>query len=244
MRKDRFYIKDIEKKIIDDPSLLHKIRNVLRKRKGEPIFLFDGKGCEYKALISKFRSQKIELEKIELVKKLTPVFRLSLGFSLLKSKRSDFIFQKATELGISEFIPLVYKNTVVRKLTSAKIKHFKRIVIESASQSGRLFIPEIRELSEFSGLIKKIKSWDIALVALPYSSFSVRDLFKANLLDKGKNILLLVGPEGGFSSQELEELRAIDSVYFVNLSIFTLRAETASIFLVGLVSSLLNRDED
>jgi len=233
----------MEKKIIDEPYLVHKIRNVLRKREGQYIFLFDGKGAEYKALISKSGPQRIELKRIELIKKLTPIFRLSLGFSLLKSKRSDFVFQKATELGVSEFIPLVYKNTVVRKLTSAKLEHFKRIIVESASQSGRLFIPEIRELSEFSGVIKRIKSWDVSLVALPHSSFSVRDLLKTNLLDRGKNILLLVGSEGGFSSQELEELRALDNVYFVNLSIFTLRAETASIFLVGLVSSLLNRNE-
>ncbi len=236
MRQDRFYVREPERLVIEEPFLIHKIKNVLRKREAQEIILFDGKGKEYRALIRSLKPRLIELENLELVREETPSYILSLGFSLLKSWRADFVFQKATELGAGEFIPLLCENSIVRKLSSSKLNHYRKVVLEAVSQSKRLFIPEIRNLLSLASLIEKINNWDAVLVAHPYSSLSIKDLFNELSFKNLKRLLLLVGPEGGFSKKELEEFRNINNVYLVKLSNFILRAETVSIFLVGLIN--------
>lgn len=246
MREDRFYIREPAKQLIDEPSIVHKIRNVLRKKEGQTIILFDGKGREYQALISRVNSQLqlIELAKLKIIRKAKASFKLSLGFSLLKSKKQDFIFQKATELGVDEFIPFISQNSVIKKFSPSKLTHYQRIVIEASSQSRRLFLPRIKNLTTLPDLIKNRNFWDGVLVAESSSPVSIIELFRKDRLKNFKNILLLVGPEGGFSSQELKKLKKLKNTYLVKISGFNLRAETASIFLAGLVGLFLRKNED
>ena len=236
MRRDRFYLRDATNPIFTDSTVIHKLRDVLRKKKGDIINVFDGKGKEYEAKINIISPKIIELVILDIIREQEGSnIKVSLGFSLLKSSKVDYVLQKATELGIYEFLPFIASNTIVKKPRTSKIVHWKKIIQEASCQSGRLFLPHLQEVVEWNNIINGILNFDLILLAEPTSSLNVKQLLQQ--IDKGslKNILLLVGPEGGFSSFEIEQITTLEKVQSIKISNFVLRAETACMLLTGLV---------
>jgi len=230
--------------LIESKEIIHKITKVLRKKEGSPIFFFDGKGKEYSAQIKAITPKKITFEHLKITKTcLKDPLILTLAFSLLKSNKADFVLQKSTELGIDRIIPFVSKNTSVTYPGKAKLTHWQKILVESASQSQRDFIPKLNSPLKLPEILNTAdKDYSLILTGDPEASLSAGKVLSIIDREKINDILLLSGPEGGFAKEETEMFKKTPNLRLVKLSNFILRAETAAVFLTGLASHILNKN--
>lgn len=197
----------------------------LRLREGEPIELFDGTN-EYNA---RFASWEGNDAKVEVMGKSEPKgvsgIQVTLAIAFPKGKHADTLVQKATEVGVSTMIPLVTKRTVVDP-GATKLERLREVAITACEQSGRTTIPAITSPFPVDKLLATCKDYDACVIA---------DASGTQLRSHGKKVLALVGPEGGFTDEEVEAAkRAGCSV--VNLGNTTLRTETAGIVLTALLA--------
>ncbi len=201
--------------------------NVLRCAEGENILILDGMGRSFSAKIVDKNHIEI-LEENEQLKE--DKLNLILCQALLKGEKMDFIIQKATELGVLKIIPFISERCVIKKTN--KIERWRRIAKEASEQSGRLTIPDIDSIKNFDELLASINNgilfWEKAKISL------VDVFFELSLSEP---IFLIVGPEGGFSSDEVS--RALKKeIKIASLGNRILRADTAAIVSLSLVSFL------
>lgn len=201
--------------------------NVLRCRKGESILIFDGKGKSFQAKIVGQKTLEV-LEEEELYTE--NAFSVILCQALLKGEKMEMVIQKATELGVKRIIPFVSERCVVKE--TRKIERWKKIARKATEQSMRTIVPDIDDVVNFSHLIQNIDNgilfWEKATVPL----------IKTLPVNCDKEIFLLVGPEGGFTEEEIvmaEERK----IKIASLGKRILKADTASIVSVALVSFLI-----
>jgi 16S rRNA (uracil1498-N3)-methyltransferase len=230
----RFFIKEkIDKGqkdlVVSDLEMIHQISRVLRKKAGDKIIILDNSGTEYECQISQI-NKKLVLLKIAGTKKNInePDIKISLYQSLIKKNKMDFVFEKCTEAGVSEFYPVVSGYSVKISFSQQRAE---KILKEASEQSRRGKVPNLHKLEKFEDAILKCQKDDLNI--LFYESekketlidfiFKNRDKFK-----KSKNINIFVGPEGGFSESEVK--LAKDSGFeILSLGKRILRAETAAI---------------
>ncbi|MCD6489267.1 MAG: 16S rRNA (uracil(1498)-N(3))-methyltransferase [Thermodesulfobacterium sp.] len=237
---NRFFFTFEEKTGFLSEEESHHLINVLRKKIGEKVKLINGKGKEYEGEIleiakkGKFLKVKVKLLKL-LREEEIPSKKIVALIPILKGDKTEFLIEKGTELGISEFIPFWSDYSVVK--TSSKLnERLKRKVINALKQSGRLYLPEIKtpiNLKEF--LAQDPFSSFLKIVALPEEEISLKNLLKEII--EFKEIVLISGPEGGFSEEEKKLLKEKKFLPF-NLSPYILRAETASLSLMSFISIL------
>ena len=237
MSKIRIYIqpKDINDFIeIKDKNLVHKIRNVLRLKKEDSLYVFDGQGKEYLYRIEAIAKGSVLIKGKSFSRSSSaPDRRIILGFPLAKEDKIDFILQKATELGVDGFIPFVCERSLKVKVANKKLERWKRIITEALRQSERLWIPSLKKVVDFQEITNV--NYKVKLAAL------VKGEKVNSILDGQENdIFILVGPEGGFSPSEYNQLEQ-SNFKFLKLSSHILRVETASIFSVGLINYFLDK---
>ncbi len=236
MSKMRIYIKPekIENFLeVSDQSVIHKIRNVLRLKPKQEIFVFDGQGKEYVYVIKDISKKCILLKKEKELKRRCFLSRgVTLAFPVVKEEKVNFILQKATELGVRGFIPFVCERSLRGKLAKQKLERWKKIINGAAGQSGRLWMPDISEILDFKEVLRSNYKTKLAASVKGERLSSILD-------DKKEDILVLIGPEGGFSPLEYSQLEG-DNFKFLKLSSHILRVETASIFSVGLINYTIN----
>lgn len=220
----------------------HHLIKVLRKKEGEKIKLIDGKGSEYEGeilkIIKKGKKIKVKVKLLKLLRKENSSLRKTIALiPLLKGDKTEFLIEKGVELGINEFIPFQSDYSVVK--ASSKLEERLRIkAINALKQSGRLYLPEIRSpviLKTF--LSENSFSSSLKLVALPEKGIFLEDLIEK--LINSKEIVLISGPEGGFSKEE-EKLLKEKKFIPILLSPYILKAETASLSLMSFVSIFIN----
>jgi 16S rRNA (uracil1498-N3)-methyltransferase len=211
-------------------SDVHYLKDVLRVKPSDELEIIDGSGTVYSAIVSSIHKDKIKLEIINSAKSEAELkTKIILAQSLPKSKKMDFIVQKCTELGVSEIIPVVSERSVAKGEKSGR---WQKIAKEAAEQSGRALIPKISALTDFQSLLKKKNEFDLALI--PWELEKTNKL-KAILQNSSpKNIIILIGPEGGFSSQEIEQAKAAGFIP-VSLGKRILRAETAGLAILSMI---------
>lgn len=209
---------------IKDAGMIRQIARVLRMRAGDSVILGDGNGTEVLAEIKKIDRQKIYCMLRKENGTATREERtVTLYSAILKRENFELVVQKATEIGVSEIVPVISERTVKKRVRSDRIRDIAR---EAAEQSGRRFVPKIREPILFSQALDEIETGDYAVF---YDPSGVP--FSAQSLDNTANIRIFIGPEGGWSEKEKAEARAKNCVLLC-LGTRTLRAETAAI--VGL----------
>lgn len=205
------------------------IFNVLRSHRGDIISIFDGKGKSFKArLIDDRKIEVLEEEKL-----LTEdAFSLSLCQALLKGEKMEMVIQKATELGVKKIIPFVSERCVIKE--TRKAERWRKIAKEASEQAQRSIVPEIIDVVSFSELIKNIKNgilfWEKAKTPL---------IQVMSEINPHQDIFLLIGPEGGFTHKEVSQAEE-KKIKIAALGKRILKAETASIVSVSLVSFLLD----
>lgn len=228
------------------------ILTVLRYQKGDTIDVVDGCGTKYKVLIQDLGKDYVEGKILSKKKKeYEPMAHLTLAQAICKGPRMDFLIEKATEIGVSTIIPIVTENTVVKigKITQEsgsvspgarrKTERWKRLAIASMKQSLRSILPDIQNPIKFDDLLPKIKTFDLSLIAsLEKGAKSLRECgeLKKRLRNKEalRNVLVMVGPEAGFTEDELSKAKAVGAIP-ITLGSRRLRTETAGIVFSSLV---------
>jgi len=198
------------------------LRDVLRLKTGDEVYVFDGRGREFRCSVSNTKAElRIESE-VEPAKPESQL-QLNLCVALLKGEKFDLVVQKATELGVTTITPLLtrYADIHLRDQSDAtkRVARWQRIALEAAKQSGRAFVPEISLPMAFDAALD---------VEGDGVMFSERDGEELESLTATSAITALVGSEGGWADEEIEAARA-RNFHIVTLGGRILRAETAAI---------------
>ncbi len=220
--------------IIDGDEFHHLVR-VLRKKTGEEILVTDGNGLRCEARISDIGKSSLECEILAHSRVERPKTRVTVALSLLKApQRFDLFLEKATELGVSSIIPMISARTISQpssEKVQAKLKRWRTIMLSAARQSKRYYLPEISEPLPFKKALE-LQGFDLKLIPYELSESPPRVHCSA------KNILFLIGGEGGFTEGEIGEARGA-GFGEISLGKTILRAETAGIFAVAFVRTKL-----
>lgn len=228
-----------EGKVVLSGEEAHHLARVLRVRPGEAVTLFDGQGREANAKVARVEAGEVLLE-VGAPRVVPPPERaVALGIALPGNVKIDEIIDQATQMGVSRVIPLVTGRTVVKlspERWKAKQGRLRRIALEAAKQCGIGRVPVIDPLTPWKDLLPSFRRFDPVLIAAvegPHEPLPA--LLSAS---KGGEVLVLVGPEGDFTPEELQEARRAGAKPF-SLGPTVLRCETAVVAALSLVSFLL-----
>lgn len=222
-----------------DERVLHYLRNVMRRAPGDTLVLFNGRDGEFEAEIASLDKRKAELRVTRLRRAQDTVPDLVLCFAPLKKDAIDFLVEKATELGVAAFQPVITRRTVASRIN---LERLRANSIEAAEQTERLTVPEVRAPISFDGLVS---SWEptrhIILCAEAGPALPIADALKALTLHvRAPNAwAILCGPEGGFHVSELDRLRTLPFVTPVGLGPRILRADTAALTALAVFQAIL-----
>lgn len=218
----------------------HYLKSVLRMKEGDPLTLFDGCGHEYEGVIG--RISPAELEVRILKKSRLPEdkgSRIILCQSVPKAGKMDFIVQKATELGIDRIIPFLSLRSVSRPAVDKAVRRvdrWQKIAVEAARQCGRVDVPAVHEIVTFTEMLDlsgtaehKIIFWE------EETKIGLRQVFLGTEGPKtGSLIFTVVGPEGGFTADEIKEAKE-KGFRSVSLGRRVLKVETAVLAILSII---------
>ena len=209
----------------------------LRARRGDRITAVDGAGnCAIIELID-FDKETIKARRVSDVKKIVDERKIILADCLPKQNRFDNIIEKATELGVAKIEPLISERTIARPSglrIQAKLERWRKIAKESAEQCARDTIPEIGEIRELSDWLKEITPFDDTLLLFCWENEQERSVREV-LNNWTGNIIVLIGPEGGFSEREVTEIKSAGGVS-VSLGKRILKTDTAAISVLAMIN--------
>ena len=237
-----FYVKNEQingdKAVILGGDVKH-IRDVLRYNVSDTLDICDDDGIRYLAKIAGFDKETVFLDVLEKSDFTTePSINVTLFQGMPKADKLELIIQKTTELGVNTVVPVVTERTVVKfdeKDINKKVERWNKIAQEAGKQSGRQKIPVVEKPIKLKNLIENISKYDILL--LPYEcekEMTLKSVLR-NLKEKCKSVAIFIGPEGGFSEEEVSLLGKLENVKTVTLGPRILRTETAGIATVAMV---------
>jgi len=214
---------------------LSHIRAVLRKQPGDLLTLLDGRGREYIVRIATIERSEIGTEIVEQRTRDLPTVRVTLGQGLPKSDKMDFIVQKATELGVSSLVPLMTERTIVKvKDEEKRRERWQKIAREAAMQSDRPDIPLIEPIRSFRDYVMTLDPGPLPLLLFPWEEATVPIKQVLRQTPGAQNIVVLIGPEGGFSQAEADAAKE-KGFPLVSLGPNILRTETAAIAALAMI---------
>ena len=231
----RFYIKQriYEGKVRLEGDEIRHFR-VLRLKKGDQVEVLNSQGEYGLGTIKKAGLKEVEIDIQQIGKvRRSPILRV-LACCAPKNKRFDMLLQKTTELGIDEFIPIISKRSVV-KPSETKINRLKKIIIEAAKQSGRNSIPKLNSAITVEKLMDLTKEYDLKII-LDLKGKKIKEVIKGV---KCKKIICLIGPEGGFTDEEIK-LAKKNGFKTASLGSNILRVETAGIVVLSTINYEFN----
>ena len=239
----RIFLKDVSgtEVTIGGDDANHLARS-LRARRGDKITAVDGAGnCAVLELID-FDKESIRARRISELQKVVVEKKIILADCLPKQNRFDNIIEKATELGVEKIEPLISDRTIARpniQRTQAKLERWQRIAKEAAEQCARDTIPEIGNLRDLADWLKEITPLDEDTLLLfcweSEQETTVREVLRNYKNSNGKNIIVLIGPEGGFSEREVHAIKAAGGVS-VTLGKRILKTDTAVISVLAMIN--------
>ena len=213
-----------------DKSQSHYISKVMRIKESEVFSLFNSNG-EWEAKILNISKSLVEFNITKQLRQKEYPKELWLAFSPIKSNYFNFMIQKATELGVTKFLPIIFDRTVVRKINKERLE---KVIIEAAEQSNQINVPSIEEPKSLKKFLDD-KKMDLIFTDLNS---------KTNKLDLKKLTnnpsCIIVGPEGDFSETEREEILSYNGVQAIKINENILRSETAVISALSIVNNAIN----
>ena len=213
-----------------DKSQSHYLVKVMRIKESEVFSIFNQNG-EWEAKVLKISKGIVEFKTVKQLRKKESSKELWLAFSPIKSNYQNFMIQKATELGVTKFLPIIFDRTVVRKINNERLE---KIVIEASEQSNRLNVPEIEKAQNLKNFLNS-NSMDLIFTDLNSENKKVD---KSKLTDKP--ICIIIGPEGDFSEAEREEILSFKGVQSLKINENILRSETAVISAISIINYVIN----
>lgn len=240
MNTNRFFIaaSDIEgDRVRLGPEQSHQIQHVLRLQAGDAIVVLDDTGTEYSVTLT-------AVEKREVVGQVTskqrargePAAQVTLFQSMLMREKFEWVLQKGTEIGLARIVPVLTARSLVRvkDVEDKKLDRWRRIVTEAAEQSHRGRIPRIDQIAMFGETLSELADFDRFLIATPWHVGSgLREALR-DLSGKGASVALMVGPEGGFTEEEMAAVLQ-NGATPINLGPRILRTETCAIVASALI---------
>jgi 16S rRNA (uracil1498-N3)-methyltransferase len=227
-----------DNRVVMRGPVVHQIRDVLRMKPGDAFVLLDNSGWAYRAEIvtidrEVLRGRVVDKWKLE----TEAATRITLYQGLLKGQKFEWVLQKGTELGVAAFVPLLAARCVIGSLndvTPARMERWQKIIVEAAEQAGRAMLPHLSAATLFAHACERaMRNGGLSLI--PYEgerSYGLREALQN--VPKSKEINLFIGPEGGFTDEEIALARE-HHIVPVSLGPRILRAETAGLAAVAAI---------
>jgi 16S rRNA (uracil1498-N3)-methyltransferase len=213
-----------------DKSQSHYLTKVMRVKENEVFSLFNKNG-EWEAKILGISKSIVEFKTIKQLRQKENTKELWLAFSPIKSNYQNFMIQKATELGVTKFLPIIFERTIVRKINKERLE---KIVIEASEQSNRINVPIIEESQKLNNFLKT-NSIDLIFTDLNSNNNKID---KSKLTDRP--VCIIIGPEGDFSEAEREKILSFSGVQAIKINENILRSETAVISAISIINYVIN----
>ena len=212
-----------------DKSQSHYVSKVMRIKENEVFSLFNS-GGEWEAKILAISKSIVEFNVTKQLRQKENLKELWLAFSPIKSNYFNFMMQKATELGVTKFLPIIFDRTIVRKINKERLE---KVIIEAAEQSNRINVPKIEEPQK----LKNFLSNDMDLIFTDLNTSNTKiDLKKLTT----KPTCVIIGPEGDFSEEEREKILKFNGVQPIKINENILRSETAVISALSIINYAIN----
>ena len=201
-----------------DAGQANYLGNVMRLGEGAQLLLFDGRSGEWLARISEAGKKRMTLAVEQRTREAESVPDVWLAFAPVKRTQTDWLVEKATELGVARLVPVITQRTIVERV---KLERLDAIAIEAAEQCGRTRVPEIHEPMPLARFLE-------ANGRRLYFADENGGEAVASALKPGA-ATILTGPEGGFTDKERAAIRAVPNAVAISLGPRILRAETAAL---------------
>jgi len=213
-----------------DKSQSHYVSKVMRVKENEVFSLFNESG-EWEAKILTISKSIVEFNITKQLRQKENPKELWLAFSPIKSNYFNFMIQKATELGVTKFLPIIFDRTIVRKINK---KRLEKVIVEATEQSNRINIPEMEEPQSLE-LFLKNNDMDLIFTDLNTTNTKIN-------LDQltSSPTCVIIGPEGDFSEKEREQILKFEGVQPIKINQNILRSETAVISAISIINYSVN----
>ena len=211
-----------------DKTQSHYIHKVMRIKEGQNFSLFNQSG-EFEAKVENIIKGIVEFSVEKKLRSADNPTEIWLAFTPIKLNYLNLMIQKATELGVTRFIPLLSDRTVVRNINEKRIK---KIIVEASEQSNRLNLPALDKLKNLEEFLKE--NIDITILFGDLNSKNKKIDIK-----RDEPLCILIGPEGDFSIKEREIISKMKNIIPINVNKNILRSETAAIAMISIISYTL-----
>ncbi len=243
MRKIRLAVKNehlsIKNQIEINDSDFDYLTKVMRVKIDDEIEVFNGKNGDFLAKISKIDKKSLFLEILQQIKPQETPSNICLAFAPVKNVKPQFIAQKAVELNVSRLLPIITKHSVVNSVNNEKLTIN---IKEACEQCERNSIPILSEIIKLETLLKSPEIQDKILILCDESGKGDK---ASEILPKilgnrnNKEVVIFIGPEGGFSKEEFDRFYELENLTAISLGKNILRADTATISALSLVNEFL-----
>ncbi len=224
--------------IIDGNEFVH-LKKVLRMREGDKAVVCFNDGIDRICEIKKIEDSHAVMSVIEMRQNDTEMrAKVTLYQALMKGDKFDFCVQKAVELGVSKVVPFESRFTVA-KWDGKKTERYRRIAFEASKQCGRARLAEIENCVNFSSLAGMLCGHE-TVIFCNETEHGNKLLETLEGLSPPKDIAVVIGGEGGFSPEEIKEIMHLNNALSVSFGKRILRAETASVFALSVISAWLD----
>ncbi|HEX4139735.1 MAG TPA: 16S rRNA (uracil(1498)-N(3))-methyltransferase [Candidatus Methylacidiphilales bacterium] len=236
----RYYAPSLDSGVLDAEQS-HHCAQVMRQNVGDHFGVFDGHGHEAKARITEIAKDAVKFTVLAKAASPRPAHPVWLAQALTKGKSMDLIIEKATELGVSELVPLQSDHSVAHvedEKADAKVEKWKKLTIEAAKQCGQNWLPAVHPPQAPKDFVNALPKGAVKLIAsLQAEAKPIKSVLREQLasLKPGTPIVVMIGPEGDFTPAEIGAARAAGFLP-VSLGKIILRAETAAFFVLSSVA--------
>ncbi len=219
-----------------DEGESHHLRDVLRLRSGALVSVFDGTGVEYEGVVLDVRERcvRVQIRRCEIPRVESPL-GVTLAQALTRGEKFDLIVQKATELGVRRIIPLRTQYAGTFTYSPKRLERWQRIAREAAKQSRRTRLVQIQEPQPVRELLEQTRT--PMLFCAERGGLSFREIAARWSASPPRELVLFVGPEGGWAEDELEAAQRVGAI-LLSLGPRILRTETAGLVALSVIQFL------
>jgi 16S rRNA (uracil1498-N3)-methyltransferase len=236
----RFFVQDVHdagEVVAIRGSDAHKITNVLRLRDGDLIEVVDSRGIVFSAMLETIHGALAA--RLSAPRQIpAPSVAIDVAQGIPKGQKMDFVVEKLSELGVRTLIPLQSERTIVHDVGPAKLERWQRLARNAAQQSGRSDVLTIEDPTPLMRLYGRFESYDAVLFLWEVAEQRPLRELLPSILGRAKSVLVVVGPEGGFSHAEGEGARA-SGAHLLSLGHRILRTETAAMASVAILDYVI-----
>ena len=216
-----------------DKSQSHYVNKVMRVKVNETFSLFN-ESVEWEAKIKEISNGIVGFIITKQLRQKENLKEIWLAFSPIKSNYFNFMIQKATELGVTKFIPVITDRTIVRKINYERVEN---ITIEASEQSNRLLVPKVEKIQNLKSFLEKNNN----KINIIFGDINTKNQkLDPKIQKEDKPICIIIGPEGDFTEAEREQILNFKDVQSLKINDNILRTETAAISALSIINYFLN----